>query len=110
MIQAHIGWCWNEHYIYQLESGAALLLSSPSYGGDGGWRYFDTAEEALRAAGMGDGQFVRDKGDLDFDDTFIEQVRFAPEGRFVPEVGHPYHLQSGYPDQEAHLATMLPQM
>lgn len=107
MIVASIGWCWNQYYLYSLETGEHLLFSSPSYNGDGSWQHFTSYKKASEAADLGDNDFARDKGEIGFSEAFVEQVRSVPSGKFVPEQNAEGYCEAGYPGQEAHRASML---
>lgn len=111
MVKAGIEWCWNQYYLYSLETWEYLLFSSPSYDGDGSWQHFTSYKEASEAAGLGLGEdsIVRDKGEIEFSERFIEQIRSDPSGKYIPEQNAEGYCKAGYPGQEAHRASMLAQ-
>ena len=105
MVKAKINWCFDEFFIYEFENEKALVFSSPSYEGDGSYRYFESIKRAYSAIGYT--HVVRDKGETLFSDDFIEEVRVAPSGRFFPPKDSPYYREKGYHGQEQHQAEMI---
>lgn len=107
MIQADVAWCWNHHYLYSLETGEALLYSSPAYDGDGTYHYFSDIFAARAYVPLASDSIIRSKGSVTFDEDFINLLRKKKIHR--PNKDSVYHSE-GYYGQEAYQNKLQLQM